>query len=70
MQMRLRLLDREDCFSPRTVSFIQLLEGRGLKQKHYRKALKSLTVLAQRQPRPQRLMAQDNARPLEHLFDR
>src|SRR5262249_35488772 len=70
MEVRLGLLDSKDGLYSRPVRFRELLEHRGLKQEDYSKALETLAVMTQGEPRSQFLVSNHDPCSLQHVFDR
>lgn len=69
MQVGLRCLDREDGLDAGLLGLRKLLRDSGLKQENDRQTLKSLTRMAEWQPRPQVFVAHNDAGTLKHFFN-
>jgi hypothetical protein len=69
MEVCLGLLNRKNCLRPRSVSFRELLKDGGLKQEDHRQTLEPLAMMAEGEPGPQLLVADEYSGPLQHVLD-
>ena len=69
MKMGFGFFDREDGFNAGLLRLRKLLQNGDMKQEDDRQALEPLTVVTEREPGPQILVAHDDAGALKHFLN-